>query len=119
MEPTSPTCSRKRPSELNIKGNHNQNRDNEILFPLHNIIEIGYCMARGTSPNHVSSLNPVDSPHPRTNLDLLKRATFVFIYPFQKGESFHFFITCARVLVRKYLLRNNWIHIPSSSIESL
>jgi hypothetical protein len=76
-------------------------------------------MANGVSPSHVSSQNLVAFPFPATNLLLLKKTTFVLISPFQKGESFGCAVTCARVLDCKYLLRNNYIHTPSPSTDSL
>src|SRR4051812_32988528 len=96
MQPPSPTFSHKRPSELNIKRNRTHNRADEILFSLHNIIEIWMLH---------SKRRLVDSPVPTTTLVLLKRATLTFISPFQKGESIGFGVTCARVLLCKYLFR--------------
>jgi hypothetical protein len=76
-------------------------------------------VAKGVSPNHVSSQNLVELPFSMMNLVLWKKVAFVLINPFQKGESLALTVTWAKVLDCKYLLRKICTHVPLVFTESL
>jgi hypothetical protein len=70
----------------------------------------GYLSAKDLFPSHVSSQSHVPSPLPTVNDPLVKKSSFAFIKPFQKGETSGLTETSIKEFECKYLFYKNSCH---------